>query len=341
MSNIANATSTTATTSALNGLMGNLGLAPNQTESAQTTSAPEVEVHAVEATSKTAGKKETKVEHGPEFIATKTAVDALVTEYQRLKVEVFDRSDRALWQLLSNLYDIALTINKSKAKKELKAEMIKVIKARGEKIATSAETEAVVVRYVFVDVARQTRNNYAIVMQKALAEGIEEGGLFGFLEQHKGIVNVVEHNFDTDSTETAAAVKEAHKAQRKEAGQLAQRLFTAKAHTQLKATLKTDEVFDWNLTAEQLAELKDTEKVQAKNQRGNFVFFVAVPAAADGTYNVVQGFAAPRDFEESLLVQIAARMQVPNEHLKEVVHEFEDAALAGQNAQAQVEAVAA
>ena len=341
MSNIAIATSTSATTSALNGLLGNLDAFNNQHASAPVSAIPEAELHVTKSVAKTAGKKNADVVHGPEFTATKTAVDALVADYQRLKVEVLDRSDRALWQLLSNLYDIVLTINKSKAKKELKAEMIKVIKTRDEKIATSAETEAVVVRYVFADVARQTRNNYAIVMQKALAEGIEEGGLFEFLEQHKGIVNVVEHNFDTEGVETAAAVKEAQKAERKEAGQLAKRLFAAKALTPLKATLKTDEVFDWNLSAAKLAELKDTEKQQAKNQRGNFVFFVAVPDAANGTYNVVQGFAAPRDFEEALLMQIAARMQVPNAHLKEVVNQFEDAALTAHSAQAHGEVVAA
>ena len=249
--------------------------------------------------------------------------DELVSAYQSLKTEFFDRSDRALWNLLDGVYDFVCLINKSVQKRQIKSELITAIKTRdGFTMSSSSETEAIAVRYVFGDLARQTRNNYVIVMEKALALGIEKGQLLGFLEQHKGVVNVVEKNFDEETGNTDED-KDARKAQRTESINWIRRLFAAMSHSGASTPVSTAQVADWTPTAEELANVKDSDKASAKYQPGNFVFFVALPSHSQGAYNLVQGFNATLEFENQLLQQIATRMGASNEELQATVTDIE------------------
>jgi hypothetical protein len=239
---------------------------------------------------------------------------------------VFDRSDRALWELLSNLFDYVLTIEDSaepaRAKKALRDE---IDVREGENISTAVKTEVLVVRYLFADAARQTRNNYSNVMRKAKALGKTYGDLYAFLEEFNGVANVLEHDFSSGE-ESDAGSKVDPKAERAEKASLMRSLFTALSHTGTGTELTSSEVQDYNLGIEAEAALKDSEKSKLKNQRGDFVFFVAVPSAGVDQYTVVHSFKTARDFEELALLEIAKGMKADLTTLRTTVKSCQTAA---------------
>ena len=96
------------------------------------------------------------------------AADQLVKNYTTLKVEILDRSDRALWEMIQSVYQFVEQIDRSSTKRETRNELLRKIQLRdSQSMATNASTEAIAVRYVFADQSRQSRNNYTIAMEKA------------------------------------------------------------------------------------------------------------------------------------------------------------------------------
>lgn len=259
----------------------------------------------------------------PEVFDALQQANQLVRDYETLKTEVFLRADRASWLFLSSVYDYVLRINKSVKKRQIKSDLIEMIKTRDRiSITTASETETLVVRYVFSDVTRQSRNNYVGVIQKALAMDVEEGELVGLLEQSGGIINWVNKAFE-GTTEGTIDIKDQRKIQRTDAVNLMRRLFALMANAQDVSTVTTTKVTDWTPSAQQLAALKDSKKTAPKNQPGDFVFFVAVPGATPGEYNLLQGFSPTRDFEDQFLLQIAGRLGVSNEQLQVFISQIE------------------
>jgi hypothetical protein len=105
------------------------------------------------------------------------------------------------------------------------------------------------------------------------------------------------------------------------------RLFALMGSGQGVSFVKTKQVADWTPSARELATVKEANKNATKYQAGEFVFFVATPSEQPDEYKLIQGFSAARDFEDQLLLQIAARLGADNQQLQAVVSEFEAARL--------------
>ena len=258
-----------------------------------------------------------------EVVEAMQAVNQLARDYESLKVEVFQRADRSTWGFLSNVYDYVLRINKSPQKRQIKTDLIDLINAReGAKISMALSIENLVVRYVFDDMTRQSRNNYVLLIQKALGMDIQPGMLMPLLEEHGGIVNVIEKDFDgnTPSTYADSALR---KLQRVDSANLLRRLFYIMSTQQEAKVVQVEQVANWAPSAQALSKLKASEKDLPKNQPGDFVFFVAVPGATPGEYNLLQGFSPTRDFEDQFLLQIAGRLGVSNEQLQVFISQIE------------------
>jgi hypothetical protein len=258
-----------------------------------------------------------------EVVEAMQAVSQLARDYESLKVEVFQRADRSTWGFLSNVYDYVLRINKSPQKRQIKTDLIGLINAReGAKISMALSIENLVVRYVFDDMTRQSRNNYVLLIQKALGMDIQPGMLMPLLEEHGGIVNVIEKDFD-GNTPSANADSALRKLQRVDSANLLRRLFYIMSTQQEAKVVQVEQVANWAPSAQALSKLKASEKDLPKNQPGDFVFFVAVPGATPGEYNLLQGFSPTRDFEDQFLLQIAGRLGVSNEQLQVFISQIE------------------
>jgi hypothetical protein len=173
-------------------------------------------------------------------------------------------------------------------------------------------------------VARQTRNNYVIALEKAIAEDLEQGQFCAFLEKNGGIAHVVEKDFNNGESETSSKVDA--KAESAENVTLMRRLLNAKPHCGVSSELTSSEVEDYNLTFEQVEKLTEKQKSKSQNQRGEFVFFVAVPGAGNNEFSVVHGFKVARDVEERVLLEIAKGKEKSLGNLKAEVQNFETAA---------------
>ena len=132
--------------------------------------------------------------------------DQLAQAYQKLRVDVLDRTDRAIWEMLQQNYGFVQQVDSSPQKRETRNELIRKIQIRDSQgVASNATTEAVIVRYVFEGLSRQTRNNYTIAMEKARALDIPVTEFADFLAQHGGVGGVVETVFDHEAEEQATA----------------------------------------------------------------------------------------------------------------------------------------
>jgi hypothetical protein len=254
--------------------------------------------------------------------------DQLAQSYQKLRVEVLDRSDCALWEMLQQVYGYVAQVDGSAQKRETRNELIRKIQMRDSQgVASNATTEAVAVRYVFPDLSRQTRNNYTIAMEKARALDIPATGMADFLAQHGGVGGVVDTVFDheAEALATAKDVADAKAADKTTRTQLISRLYSAMAHDSSKELEYAGEVTDWVLPDPKAdaAKPKPGAKEDPRYEKGRFVFFVTVHNPETGGYRVVQGNVFDQAYEQQLLASIAERMDVSIPDLSATVQGLE------------------
>ena len=254
--------------------------------------------------------------------------DQLAQAYQKLRVEVLDRSDRALWEMLQQVYGYVQQVDSSAQKRETRNELIRKIQMRDSQgVASNATTEAVAVRYVFPDLSRQTRNNYTIAMEKARAIDISVTEFANFLADHGGVGGVVDTVFDheAEALATAKELAEAKATDKTTRTQLITRLFSAMAHGSDKELDYAGEVTDWVLPDPKAdaAKPKPGAKTDPRYEKGHFVFFVTVRNPETGGYRVVQGNVFDQAYEQQLLASIADRMAVSIPELSATVQGLE------------------
>ena len=256
------------------------------------------------------------------------AADQLVDSYKKLRVEVLDRSDRAIWEMIQQIYGFVQQVDSSAQKRETRNELIRKIQMRGSQGVTSnATTEAVIVRYVFVDQSRQTRNNYTIAMEKARALDIPVSGFADFLAKNGGVGGVVEAVFEHEAEKQATAkyLADAKAAEKGTRTQLVTRLYSAIAHATDKELAYSGQVTEW-VAKDPKADTTKSKigaKPDPRYEKGNFVFFVTVRNPETGGYRVVQGSLFDQAYEQNLLSVIAERMDVSIPELSTTVQGLE------------------
>ncbi len=261
--------------------------------------------------------------------------DALSASYTQLKVDVLDRSDRALWALLEQVYAYALAVESSPLKRETRSELNRVIKQRGgQGLPESASTAAFVVRYVFADVSRQSRSNYTIAMEKAAALGVTTDTFAAFLTEYGGVSKVVEHVFDHEAADTAVALanSKAVREEKQSRTGLVGKLYSVMAQAATEELEYSGTVMNW-VPEKQVKEGKAAGKDETpdpKYERGNFVLFLTVQNPDTGKYHVVQGNVFNKAFEAQLLGTIAEQMGADTQELQQAVAELEQQQFAAQ-----------
>lgn len=253
--------------------------------------------------------------------------DALVQQFGQLKVEVLDRSDRALWNYLQSVNDYKVSIENHPDKQAIKTALLNEIHLRdGASMSSASSLEAVVVRYIFGDQSRQTRSNYTAVMEKAAALGIAADKFADFLAQYGGVSKVVEHIFDDEAStaEIAKQIADANKTTQTTRTGLVQRYFSASAHNATTELAYAGEVVNW-VQPKPEKKGKASEKADPKHEAGQFVFFVTVQDMDTGKYRVVQGNIFDKAYEQKLLGDIASRLATETAELEEAVQSLEKA----------------
>jgi hypothetical protein len=230
--------------------------------------------------------------------------------------------------MLEQVYAYVQQVDGSAQKRETRNELIRKIQMRDSQgVASNATTEAVAVRYVFVDQSRQTRNNYTIAMEKARALDVPVDRFADFLAQHGGVGGVVETVFDHEAEEQATAkeLADAKAAEKVTRTQLITRLYSVMAHESSNELAYSGEVTDWVPPNPKVEKPKSSSaaKPDARYEKGNFVFFVTVRNPETGGYRVVQGNVFDQAYEQQLLASIAERMDVTIPELSSAVQGLE------------------
>jgi hypothetical protein len=194
-------------------------------------------------------------------------------------------------------------------------------------VASNATTEAVIVRYVFEGLSRQTRTNYTIAMEKARALDIPVTEFASFLAKNGGVGGVVETVFDHEAEEQATAkqMADAKANDKSTRTQWVTRLYSALAHKAESELAYAGEVTDW-VPRDPKADTpksKAEAKPDPRYEKGNFVFFVTVRNPETGRYHVVQGNVFDQAYEQQLLASIAERMDVTIPELSAAVQGLE------------------
>jgi hypothetical protein len=219
-------------------------------------------------------------------------------------------------------------VDSSPQKRETRNELIRKIQIRDSQgVASNATTEAVIVRYVFEGLSRQTRNNYTIAMEKARALDIPVTEFADFLAKNGGVGGVVETVFDHEAEEQATAkeLADAKAADKGTRTQLVTRLYSALAHKAESELAYAGEVTNW-VAKDPKADTpksKAESKPDPRYEKGNFVFFVTVRNPQTGRYHVVQGNQFDQAYEQQLLASIADRMAVDTTELSHAVQGLE------------------
>lgn len=255
------------------------------------------------------------------------AADTLVKQYAKLRVEVLDRSDRALWEMMGDVYVNVQQIDRSPTKRETKSELIRLIQIRdGQGVPSNSSTEAIMVRYVFADQSRQTRNNYTIAMEKARALDTAADKFADFLSENGGVGKVVEAVFDYEEQDQASAkeIADAARAEKVERVSWVKRLYAALAHRTDETLSFRGDISNWVPNKPKSSTKMDT-KHEPKYEKGNFVFFVTMHNPDTGKFHVVQGNVFDKAYEDQLLESIGNRMAVSSDELKAAVKGLEKA----------------
>ena len=257
-----------------------------------------------------------------------SAADDLFASYDNLKATVLDRSDRALWTYLQEIYTYVQAIKGTALEDDICNELIrKIILRGGPNTSPSVGIGAVVVRYIFADASRQTWNNYNVAMKKAAAMGVTTDTFAAFLEQYGGVSKVVENTFDYEAKQLAfnADTNKMIRAEKQSRTELIGRLYNVMAHTSQSQIDYSGELSNWVLEKPKKAAKADgkEDKVDPKYQQGDFVLFMTVRDPEAGKYRVVQGNVFDRAFEAQLLSTIADRMGAETKEMEMAVADLE------------------
>ena len=129
-----------------------------------------------------------------EVVDALKAGDALSVKNELYHKEYVVRGNQALYDLLSDIYSLALKINMSVSKANILDAMRKKLKDRNIKTQFNTPTMTTVIKYV-VGAERQTAANYSRVLSIAMEENLAPNELSAYISRRGGIGQI--HNIET------------------------------------------------------------------------------------------------------------------------------------------------
>lgn len=129
-----------------------------------------------------------------EVVDALKAGDALSVKNELYHKEYVVRGNQALYELLADIYALALKINMSVSKANILDAMRKKLKDRNIKTQFNTPTMTTVIKYV-VGSERQTAANYSRVLSIAMEENLAPNELSAYISRRGGIGQI--HNIET------------------------------------------------------------------------------------------------------------------------------------------------
>lgn len=117
--------------------------------------------------------------------------DLLAEKHRKYNDDYIVRGNQALYEVLADIYKMAIQLDRSDFKHEIHAKMRNILKERDIKVQTNTPDLTLIVKYV-VGADRKRATNYARVLKIALTEGLPPEELAGYISRRGGIGQIFE-----------------------------------------------------------------------------------------------------------------------------------------------------
>lgn len=123
--------------------------------------------------------------------------DLLAEKHRKYNDDYIVRGNQALYELLADIYKIALALDRSDYKHEIHAKMRKILKDRDIKVQTNTPDLTLLVKYV-VGGDRKRATNYSRILKIALTEDLPPEELANYISRRGGIGQI--HDTEANSS---------------------------------------------------------------------------------------------------------------------------------------------
>lgn len=207
--------------------------------------------------------------------------DLLAEKHRKYNADYIVRGNEALYEVLTDIYKMAVQLDKSDYKHEIHAKLRAILKERDIKTQMNTPELTLIIKYV-VGGDRKRATNYSRVLKIALMEGLPPEELSSYISRRGGIGQI----FDTEANSIA---HEFGKKLTKE------RLALSKEFLLLSQWVDPVE-FKY-----EKAILQHNDHKMTKSENASFAVFLADYDQTKDVYRVISGHDLGRTYEDCLL----------------------------------------
>jgi len=216
-----------------------------------------------------------------EVEAVMKAGEQLSKKHKQYHNDYIVRGNQALYELLAEIYALALKINMSAAKENILAAMRDALKERNIKTQANTPPLTTVIKFV-VGADRQTASNYNRVLNVAFDENLAATELAAYISRRGGIGQIFTTEAEADAKKTGAKQSKERLDILRECLELQQ--FTSAAAFKFDGAMK-----------------QHNADKQGASETGSFCFFMTVYDQQNDVYRIIDGHDLGKTYEDALL----------------------------------------
>ena len=240
---------------------------------------------------------------------------ALAKQHESYKTDFVARGNKALYDMLTNIYAYALRVDASPLKEQIIEGMRSELKDKHEIKTTSNTPWMTTVVKMVVRTDRQTASNYSRALRVAFESDVGVDELAGYIERRGGITKV---------TRTEAAVNEA----RTKREGLQHRIDMFREALIGAAMVKGEcveiesPIVQFSVKPATAKQTKDSK--ESSNDTGSFAIVLTYYDTFSKSYKVASTADFGRKFEDVILRHMAARITTSTETFEKAIDRFND-----------------
>ncbi|MBT8525402.1 hypothetical protein G6724_05500 [Polynucleobacter paneuropaeus] len=234
--------------------------------------------------------------------------DLLAQKAETYHQEFTVRGNRALYELLADIYSFAMKVHLSDYRPYIINELISSLKMRDIKVQANTPEMTVIVKYI-VGGDRKRASNYSRVLDVAMRENLAAADLAEYISRHGGITQI--HNTDLENE-----AKETSKTKADQRVGIFQDYFQYKSYESQFSIKYSNPLIENGNNGDRL---------------GKFIFFLTIYDKATDSYKVINAHKFSEGFENGIfrfiLKNSKSDVQELRERLKNYIHKLDEAKL--------------
>ena len=230
--------------------------------------------------------------------------DELAIKGKTFHDEYIVRGNQALYELLADIYGLAIAIDKSVHKETILKKLRAILKERDQKVQINTPALTILVKYV-VGADRKRASNYSRVLAVAMAENLSANELADYISRRGGISQIHEVESKYEAKILGSKIS-------KERLDLCREFFNY-SHWTNKGSFKYDEPIV----------VHNFDKTNGA-ESANFCFFMTVYDYQNDVYRIIDGHDFGKTYEDSILRMIIKTFPNDPEVIKNGLNRFKE-----------------